>query len=174
MPYVRCQGCGLMTYCATRDDCPRCGARLDARAHASVIGALELVRRELGVDGAVVSEVADGRETVRFAAPGEAFPSFRPGTSVPLEDTLCNQLLEGNIASLVPDVAANEHVRDLSLPRAAGIRAYLGVPLDEGAARLYLLCCLHREARPDLGEDDVRFLRGLAESLALSAPFCDG
>ena len=32
-------------------------------------------------------------------------------------------------------------------------------------ARAYVLCCLAREARPDLGEADVRFLQGVAESL---------
>jgi hypothetical protein len=28
-----------------------------------------------------------------------------------------------------------------------------------------VLCCLAREARPDLSDADVRFLRGLAEGL---------
>ena len=32
-------------------------------------------------------------------------------------------------------------------------------------ARAYVLCCLAREARPDLGEADIRFLQGVAESL---------
>jgi hypothetical protein len=32
-----------------------------------------------------------------------------------------------------------------------------------------VLCCLARRRRPDLGTDDVRFLRGLGESIALAA-----
>ena len=44
-------------------------------------------------------------------------------------------------------------------------------PLTGADAQLYVLCCLAREARPDLGEADVRFLTGLTESLALSSPF---
>jgi hypothetical protein len=31
--------------------------------------------------------------------------------------------------------------------------------------RLYVLCCLHRERRPSLGEKEVRLLSGLAESV---------
>ena len=43
--------------------------------------------------------------------------------------------------------------------------AYVGVPMTGAAARRYVLCCLAREARPDLGESDLRFLRGLVESV---------
>jgi hypothetical protein len=39
------------------------------------------------------------------------------------------------------------------------------VPLTGAAARRYVLCCLAAEARPDLSERDVQFLRGLVESV---------
>ena len=39
------------------------------------------------------------------------------------------------------------------------------MPFKTEDARAYVLCCLAREARPDLGEADVRFLQGVAESL---------
>ena len=45
------------------------------------------------------------------------------------------------------------------------VRAYIGVPFETDNARAYVLCCLAREARPDLSEADVRFLQGVAESL---------
>jgi hypothetical protein len=45
------------------------------------------------------------------------------------------------------------------------VRAYIGVPFQTEDARAYVLCCLAREARPDLGASDVRFLQGVAESL---------
>jgi hypothetical protein len=56
-------------------------------------------------------------------------------------------------------------VRDLPVVRATGLGAYIGVALTGAAARRYVLCCLTGEARPDLSERDVRFLRGLVESV---------
>jgi hypothetical protein len=41
----------------------------------------------------------------------------------------------------------------------------LGVPITSASTRMYLLCCLARERRPDLGSADVEFLRGVAASL---------
>ncbi len=32
-------------------------------------------------------------------------------------------------------------------------------------ARLYMLCCLAHESRPALGEADLRFMRGVAETV---------
>jgi GAF domain-containing protein len=129
---------------------------------------LDLARTVLGVDTAFLSVVGDHRETVLWAVGNGAFPQTVPGASVELDETICRHLLEGRIGELVPDVAADPVLCDLPLPRAAGVGAYMGVPLTGADARQYILCCLAREARPDLGEADVRFLRGLTESLVLS------
>jgi ribosomal protein S27E len=184
MPYVRCPNCGLTTY-ATRDrarasECPGCGEPLWPRKRAraekpgrpagrpveggAIAGILALAREQLGMDVAVLTEIAAGHETVRAAA-GEWPPigSLEDG-SVPFEDTFCNQLFEGRIGNFVGDASADERVRDLGMARDYGVRAWIGVPVDVANARLYMLCCLAREARPALGEAEVRFLSGLAES----------
>src|SRR5436190_12564746 len=179
MPYVTCSECGISTYLVSHGECPGCGEPLHAHerrrapltagdpSHA-VHRTLDLARSELGVDTVLISEVGGGRETICWAVGNGAFPGFAPGASLPLEDTICRHLLEGRIAPLVPDVEQDTVLCELPLVRAAGVRAYLGVPLTGDAARQYVLCCLAREARPDLGEADVRFLTGLTESLALS------
>jgi hypothetical protein len=41
----------------------------------------------------------------------------------------------------------------------------MGTPIRLSDARLYLLCCLAREARPRLGERDVRVLEGFRRSV---------
>ena len=66
---------------------------------------------------------------------------------------------------MVRDASSEELVRNLELTRAARIGAYLGVPLTTLDARLYILCCLAHEQRPELSERDVVFLRGLAETI---------
>jgi len=130
-----------------------------------IVSTLELARAEVSMDVAVLGEIHDGREVVRLVA-GEA-ESFglAVGASAPVEETFCQRLLEGRLGNVVRDALSDERVRDLELARAAGIGAYIGVPLTTLDARLYILCCLAHERRRALGDQDVLFLRGLGETI---------
>jgi GAF domain-containing protein len=183
MPYQTCPQCGLRTYAVSGEECPRCGTPLGASRPAAARGrgwgpeaprdeprgaverVLAVARRELKMDVAMLSEVRDGREVILWAVGNERIPAFVPGAAAPLRDTICQRLLDGTVDSVVHDTASDPRVRDLPVVRATGLGAYIGVPLTGAAARRYVLCCLAGEARPDLGEHDVRFLRGLVESL---------
>jgi GAF domain-containing protein len=117
------------------------------------------------MDVAVLGEVRDGREVVRFlAGDGESF-GLEVGASLPIEDTYCDRLLDGRLSNVVRDAGADELVRDLELTREGRVGAYIGVPLTALDARLYVLCCLAHEQRPLLAERDVLFLRGLSETI---------
>jgi GAF domain-containing protein len=173
MPYLLCPSCSLPTYCVSEGTCSACGTPLRASrsgagprptrngADAAVQAELAMVCRELDIDTALVSEITGGREVVRWAA-GEGDYA---GVSAALKDTICERLMDGRIGAIVPDTAAEPSLSELEMVRDGSIAAYLGVPFSTADARLYVLCCLAREARPDLGEGDVRFLRGLAESI---------
>jgi GAF domain-containing protein/ribosomal protein L37E len=183
MPYESCPQCGLRTYCVSGEECPRCGTPLGGEPRVAVRpadwardapageprGAVEHVlavaRRELRMDIALLSEVREGREIVLWAVGNGRLPGFVPGASAPLRDTICRRLLDGTIDHIVHDARTDARVRDLPAAQAAGLGAYIGVPLTGAAARRYVLCCVAREARPDLSEGDVRFLRGLVESV---------
>jgi GAF domain-containing protein/ribosomal protein L37E len=183
MPYHTCSRCGLRTYAISGEECPRCGTPLGAsaragprwRAWAADTGAeeprgavervLAVARRELEMDVALLSEVRDGREVILWAVGNGRIPAVVPGAAAPLRDTICQRLLDGTIDSVVHDTASDPRVRDLPVVRATGLGAYIGVPLTGAAARRYVLCCLAGDPRPDLDECDVRFLRGLVESL---------
>jgi GAF domain-containing protein len=130
-----------------------------------IVSTLELARAEISMDVAVLGEIHDGREVVRLVA-GEA-ESFglSVGASLPVEETFCQRLLEGRLGNVVQDAISDERVRDLEVARAAGVGAYVGVPLTTLDARLYILCCLAHERRPALGERDVLILRGLGETI---------
>jgi GAF domain-containing protein len=117
------------------------------------------------MDVAVLGEVCDGREIVRYAAGELGSFGLAPGASVPIEDTYCQRLLTGRLSNCVPDARADEQLRDLKITRAAQIGAYIGVPLTALDARLYVLCCLAHEQRPQLGQRDVLFLRGVGETV---------
>ncbi len=173
MPYLSCPSCNLPTYCVSEGACPACGTQLKARragagprptrgsAEDAVRAELAMVCRELDMDSALVSEISGGREVVRWAAGEGDYASV----SAPLSETICQRLLDGRIGALVPDTAAEPSLTILDSVRDGSIAAYVGVPFTTADARLYVLCCLAGEARPDLGEGDVRFLRGLAESI---------
>ena len=174
MPYVVCPDCGLRTYCVREDHCPRCDAALRAGAiglppEASVDGAilpaLALARRELSMDAALVTEISSTSETVRWALANGWSDWLRPGASWPLDDTICRRLLDGRIDGAVGDVLAEPALRDLPGVEESGVRAYLGVTLPTDRARLYVLCCLARERRPDLGRAELSALRGLGETV---------
>jgi GAF domain-containing protein len=179
MPYQRCPECGLRTYYVSGEECPRCGTPLskparpsagpdwrpDAEPRGAVERVLAVARRELRMDAALLSEIRDGREVILWATANGRIPAAVPGASAPLRETICQLLLDGRVDGIVHDAAADPRVRDLPVVRATGLGAYIGVPLTGAAARRYVLCCLASEARPDLSERDVRFLRGLVESV---------
>jgi len=130
-----------------------------------ITGMLKLAHTKTQMDVAVLGEVCDAREVVRYLAGDGGSFGLRPGASMPIEDTYCHRLLTGRVSNVVPDAQANEQVRDLEITRAARIRAYIGVPLTGLDARLYVLCCLAHEQRPRLGERDVLFLRDLGNAV---------
>lgn len=126
---------------------------------------MRLTRDLLDADMAVLTEIGRGRETARRAA-GEwpGMDSFE-GTWSPLEETVCQRMLEGRIGNYIRDAQGDDRVNRLPMVRQMGIGSYLGVPIRIDDLHLYVLCCLHRESRPSLGEREVRLLSGLAESV---------
>jgi GAF domain-containing protein len=131
-----------------------------------IVSVLELARTETAMDVAVLGEIRHGRETARLLAGDAQSFGLELGWSMAVEESYCQRLLEGRLSNIVPDTRANEHVRDLAVTRAAGIGAYIGVPLSTLNARLYILCCLAHEQRPSLSRRDVVLLRGLGETIA--------
>ena len=139
------------------------GARSRSSEEDPISGALRLAQIETEMDVAVLGEVCDGREVVRYVAGDGGSFGLTPGASMPIEDTYCHRLVTGRLSNAVPDAQTNEQVKDLDVTRAARVGAYIGVPLTGLDARLYMLCCLAHEQRPQLGQRDVLFLRDLGQ-----------
>lgn len=167
MPYLTCSSCGLRTYAVSEGTCPSCGTGLRrskpsagprpfaAERDGQIRGKLAMACRELGAHAVLLSEIRGGREHIRW---GDGYA----GMTFPLEDTVCARLLDGRVGNVVADLAAEPALDGVEI---GSIRAYIGVPFETDDARAYVLCCLAQEVRPDLGEADVRFLQGVAESL---------
>jgi GAF domain-containing protein len=184
MPYVRCLSCDLPTYTPGtpygRDFCPVCDAELPRRAGrpaevtaemprpdprpTAIDRVLELARMELDMDVSFLGEMTDEHEILRrVSGPAERF-GFAEGATIPLDDTVCRDVLAGRLSNLLPDITADPACDHLENMRKAGVRAYIGVPLTTRDARQYMLCVLAGEERPTLDARDLQFLQGLAES----------
>ncbi len=173
MLQTRCRECGSSAERASPGGpCPKCDTRpavrfagAEERAEDGIVAALALARRQLDMDVALLGEVADGREVVRCADGDTASFGVVEGAGLDLSESYCQHVLEGRISGAVPDASANEAVADMRVTRSAGIGAYVGVPISASDARLYMLCCLAHESRPGLGDADLRFMRGLGETV---------
>lgn len=122
------------------------------------------------MDIAFLGEVVGDREVVLAAAGDTDSFGLAKGTSVEMSATYCQHVLEGRLDGAIPDAAREPLTSGLEITRRAGIGSYIGVPLRTRDARLYMLCCLAHESRPALGEADLRFMRGVAETVLAALP----
>jgi GAF domain-containing protein len=124
-----------------------------------------MTRDLLDTDVAVLTEIRDGCEIAR-RVDGQ-WPGWGnlQDTSLALENTFCQRMLDGRIGNYVRDAKSDVRVSDLAMARHLGVRAWIGVPIQLSDMRLYVLCCLASESRPNIGEREVRLLAGLAESV---------
>lgn len=181
MPYARCSRCGLSSYAvrgwASRPECPGCGAVLDLGAPSprpdsdpdpaahGLHEVLALALQELDMDVAFVAEVVEGREVFHVVeGDGERF-GISAGMSHALIDTVCEAVLAGRAPRVIPDVRDPGVVEALRLDDKIDVGAYVGAPIGLRDARLYMLCCLAAESRPELGEAEDRFMLGLRETV---------
>lgn len=129
---------------------------------------LDLICTTMEMDLVLLTEVADGLEQVLRAA--GAWPGLDPadlvGRSLALQDTFCQRLLQNSLPPFVGDVERDPTTANLQFARALGVNAWIGTRLPTSGRRIYVLCCLAREARPHLGRRDVLALSTLAISLA--------
>jgi GAF domain-containing protein len=129
---------------------------------------LDLTCTTMDMDLVLLTEVADGLEQVLRAA--GAWPGLDPadliGRSLALPDTFCQRLLQETLPPFVGDVERDPTTAGLRLARALGVKAWIGTRLPTSGARIYVLCCLARETRPNLGRRDVLALSTLAISLS--------
>ena len=128
---------------------------------------LEVVKEELGMDVAFVSEF-DRRQMVfrKLVGDGESF-GWREGESIPLDDTYCRLLTEGRLPSAIPDAKNDGRVKHLDVTGEARIGSYVGLPIRFSDGRLYgTLCALSHSPDPSMRERDVRFARVLARLVA--------
>jgi EAL domain-containing protein (putative c-di-GMP-specific phosphodiesterase class I) len=153
---------------AARDLAPLLGAG-DASSDGSglVDRVLALARIHLGLDVSWFSRFADGKQVLDHIT-GERAPfGLFSGASGPYEESICSRVVAGELPNVIPDVQADERTADLAIVKLLGVGAYAGVPVVLPDGEVYgMLCCIGREAHPEMDTGDVRFLRVLADVLS--------
>ncbi len=127
---------------------------------------LAVVRTQLGMQVAWVSEFVGGDQVLRYvdAEPGARAP--QEGSRHPLGGSFCARVLDGRFPALIPDTRAVPEAALLEITAELHIGAYVGVPLlgPHGSA-VGMLCAVHDTVRPQLGERDVAALKLLVQLL---------
>jgi len=136
-----------------------------AQEHDVVERALAAARDRLGMDASYVTTI-DPRDQTIHAIVGEPdIVNTYTGVVMPVEQTFCQRMLDGEIPNVVPDTRADPAMRELAATREFG--AYIGVPVRLSDGRIHgTLCCVSREPKFDIGPEDLRFMQVLAGIIA--------
>jgi hypothetical protein len=136
---------------------------------------LSLVRDLLQLEVVFVSEVVEGRRVFRYIESQDGVARIEPGQSAPLEQTICQRILDGRMPNLVRDVDAVREAQ--GLPRTfEGMGTHIGVPVRMADGRLYgMLCGFNiNGGLTELDERDVRRLEVAAGAAARLLASADG
>jgi GAF domain-containing protein len=128
---------------------------------------LSLVRENLQMDVAFVSEFA-GDKLVFRALEGDAGSfGWREGEGFPLDESYCKRVLDGRLPNVVPDARSEDSTKDLWVTSEARIGSYVAVPVVLSDGRPYgTLCCVSHKADPGLRERELGLMEGVARELS--------
>jgi PAS domain S-box-containing protein/diguanylate cyclase (GGDEF)-like protein len=128
---------------------------------------LETAREHLGLDVAWLSQHADEDLLFRAVAGDAASFGLAPQAVVPADAVPCGGVLRGDLPNAIGDVRAHPVAGALPAVDAAGLGAYVGVPVELSDGRSFgMLCAAGHAARPGLGEGEARVMRALAALVA--------
>ena len=140
---------------------------LDETEDEVIAGTLTLARELLGMDAAHVSDFTERTQRFRRVEGDTASFDLHEGDELPLEETYCVRMADGRIPNVVPDTSQEPEVAGLPVTKAAGLGAYVGVPIVAASGELLgSFCCLSHEPDPSLADRDIRFLHVLAKLVA--------
>jgi len=132
----------------------------------TIVSLLSLVRENLQMDVAFVSEFA-GDQLVFRALEGDARSfGWREGEGIPLDESYCKRVLDGRLPNVVPDARSEDSTKDLWVTSEANIGSYVAVPIVLSDGRpCGTLCCVSHKADARLRERDMGLMEGVAREM---------
>jgi hypothetical protein len=132
----------------------------------SIGSLLRVVREQLKLEVVFIGEFTGGDRVFRHIASRTEDAVIKQGEGHPLDETICQRIVDGRMPCLTPDVASVRSAYGLPLYYEA-LGAHLGVPVRLADGTLYgMLCGFSFEACPHLDERDVRRLEMAAHATA--------
>ena len=124
---------------------------------------LDAVRTHLGMEIAFASRIADGKREFTHLRADCPVP-VSVGDAEPLEQTLCQLVLDGVLPPLMHDARQHEAARPMPITLGLPVGSHLNVPLRLSDGSVYgTFCCVSREPDWSLTERDMGTLRAFAE-----------
>ena len=127
---------------------------------------LDAVRGHLGMEIAFASRIHDGlREFTHIRA--DCPVPVAPGVAEPLEQTLCQAVLDGRLPALMHDAQQHEAALPMPITAVLPVGSHLNVPLILSNGQVYgTFCCVSRAPDLSLTERDMATLRAFAQLAA--------
>ncbi len=127
---------------------------------------LDAVRSHLGMEIAFASRIYDGvREFTHIRA--DCPVPVAPGVAEPLEQTLCQAVLDGRLPALMHDASQHEAAAPMPITKLLPVGSHLNVPLTLSNGQIYgTFCCVSRTPDLSLTERDMATLRAFAQLAA--------
>ena len=128
---------------------------------------LSLVRENLQMDVAFVSEFSGDQLVFRvLEGDAESF-GWREGEGFPLDESYCKRVLDGRLPNVVSDARSEDLTKHLWVTSEANIGSYVAVPVVLSDGHPYVtLCCASHKADPQLRERDLGLMEGIARELS--------
>ena len=131
----------------------------------SVSQLLQTMRQRMAMDVVFVSEFVDGQRMFRYVDAAPDAPELQPGDSSPLEESVCQRVVEGRVPELIRDLGAVPKEKLPEIPFRIG--AHLSTPIVLADQRVYgTLCCFSAAPRPELVQADMDKLKMCATLVA--------
>lgn len=147
----------------TANGCARGERGLIEESIGSLLG---VVREQLKLEVVFVGEFVDGNRVFRHIASKADDAIIKPGEFHPLDETICQRIVDGRMPSLLHDVAGTRAIYGLPVYYEA-LGGHIGVPVRFSDGTLYgMLCGFSFEAAPHLDQRDVRRLEMAAHATA--------
>ena len=131
----------------------------------SVSQLLHTMRQRMAMDVVFVSEFVDGQRMFRYVDASPDAPEILAGDSSPLEESVCQRVVEGRVPELIRDLGAVPKEQLPEIPFRIG--AHLSTPIVLADQRVYgTLCCFSAAPRPELVQADMDKLKMCATLVA--------
>jgi len=138
-------------------------ALAEAETEESELRVLVAAREHLGMDVSYCSHLTASEQIIQSVHGDGLSFGLRPGSTIAIEDTFCQRVVDARLPNLIADAQHDERVAHL----VPTLGSYVGVPVSFSDGRLYgTLVCASHAAASWLHDRDVAFLHVLGQMLA--------